>query len=182
MMSKELFVTNFISGKAEGSQKMRWWLQHGAATSLFVQKWRSKKKNDGILERDQIRAVVQKSCSEWNALVYHSHKYPFMAEHAALEMALVDAAMGSDTERGKGQLLSISEFLMENVEKQIRHHRFDNSEFPIGTWKDLLLGHVKLFTESIRWYITSDPHRYAECEERRMRNTLALAAFSTEWL
>lgn len=181
-MSRELFATNFISGKAEGSQKMRWWLRHGAATALYVQKWKARKKQDGTSERDQIRALVEKSCSEWNGLVYHSHHYPFMTEHAALEMALVDAAMGPDTSSGKGQLLSISDFLLENVEKQIQHHRSRSPEFPTGRWKDLLFEHVKLFTESIRWYITPDQRQYAECEERRMENTLALAAFSTEWL
>lgn len=181
-MSKELFVTNFISGKASGSQKMRWWLRHGSATALYLQKWRSKKKQDGISERDQVRTVVEKSCSEWNGLVYHSHQYPFMSEHAALEMALVDAAMSADVDYGKTRLMSISDFLMENIDKQIRHHHFISPEFPISRWRDLLLEHVQLFTQSIRWYITPDQQKYAECEERRMANTLALAVFSTEWL
>lgn len=180
-MDKNLFVHNFISGKAEGSHKMRWWLRHSAYTSLYVQRWRSRKKQEGMPERDYVRALMSKSCVEWNGMVYHSQQYPFMTEHNQLEMSLVDAAMGQDQERASLEVKAISGFLWENVERQINHHKFVDSEFPIGTWKDLLCRHVKLFTESIRWYITPDPRKYAECEDRRIENTLALAAFSTEW-
>ena len=181
-MSKELFVTNFLAGRAEASRKMTWWLRHSSCTSLYLQKWRSRKKQDGVPERDRIRATVEKDCSEWNSLVYHSHQYPFMMEHASLELALVDAAMNGTMENGRSRLLSVSDFLRENVEKQIKHHEFMDKEFPVSTWKELLFAHVKLFTESIRWYITPDSRKFVECEERRMGNTLALAAFSTEWL
>ncbi len=180
-MNGDLFVTNFVSGRVEGSQKMRWWLRHSAFTSCYVQKWRSKKRQEGVSEKELVKGLIKKSCVEWNGMVYHSQQHPFMVEHAELEMALVDAAMGSDQDRAGSEVKAISEFLSENVEKQISHHKFVNSEFPEGAWKDLLRMHVKLFTESIRWYITPDPRRYAECEDRRLGNTLALAAFSTEW-
>jgi hypothetical protein len=180
-MDKDLFVTNFIAGKIEGSQKMRWWLRHSAYTSCYVQRWRSRKRQEGVPERDFVRGLIKKSCVEWNGMVYHSQQHPYMTEHADLEMALVDAAMGPDQERAGAEVKIISEFLSANVEKQVGHHKFMNSEFPEGTWHDLLRLHVKLFTESIRWYITPDSRQYAECEQRRIGNTLALAAFSTEW-
>lgn len=181
-MSKELFVTNFVSGKADASQKMRWWLRHSAATSLYLQKWRSRKKEDGVLEREKARALLEKGCSEWNGLVYKSHRYPFMCEHSALEMAMVDLAMGPEFPGTVGEITRISELLMENSDKQIAHHKFVDADFPVIRWKDLLFEHVRLFTESIRWYITPDLKKYAQCEEQRTQNTILLAAFSTEWL
>lgn len=182
MMSKELFVTNFISGKAEGSKKMRWWLRHLAATSLYLQKWRSRKKEDGVVERERVRAVVEKGCSEWNGMVYHTQRYPLMCEHSALEMAMVDLAMGPELPGTVDEITRTSDLLMENVDRQIAHHKFMDKEFPAIRWKDLLFEHVRLFAESIRWYITPDMKKYLECEERRTQNTILLAAFSTEWL
>lgn len=180
-MSKELFVTNFVSGKAEASQKMRWWLRHSGTTALYLQKWGSRKRDGGILEREKVRGVIEKGCTEWNGLVYHSQRYPFMCEHAALEMRMVDLAMGPELPETPGKITKISELLIGNVDRQIEHHTFVNREFPVTRWKDLFFEHVRLFTESIRWYITPDLKKYAQCEEQRTKNTILLAAFSTEW-
>jgi hypothetical protein len=181
MMSEELFVTNLVSGKAEASQKMRWWLRHSGTTSLYLQKWRSRKKEDGVLEREKARTMLEKGCAEWNGMVYKTQRYPFMCEHAALEMMMVDLAMGPEDDATAGKVTRVFDRLMENVDKQIAHHRFVDKEFPTVRWKDLLFDHARLFTESIRWYITPDKKRYAQCEESRTKNTILLAAFSTEW-
>lgn len=181
-MSKESFVANLISGRGDASQKMRWWLKHGSAMSLYIQKWASKKKIDGRLERAAIRAKIGQGCLDWGTLVYHDQKTPLMTEHAQLELAMIDEALGLPEGEDPRELLSISEFMMENVDKQVLHHQFNIKEFPADRFRDLLLGHMRLFTESVRWFVTPDMNRYASCEEQRMANAVALAAFSTEWL
>lgn len=182
-LSKESFAANFIAGKVEGSLKMRWWLRHGHATSLYVQKWASKKTMGGKGERASIRSSVEKSCMDWGSLVYQSQKVDCMTEHADLEMALVDASLGMpDGSEDTTRLRAISALLNKNIRDQIEQHEFQIKDFPSNRFKDLMFEHVKLFTESVRWFVTPDERQYASTEELRLKNTLALAAFSTEWM
>lgn len=179
-MGKEYFVTKFMAGTAEASPKMRWWLRHGSCASVYLQRCDSGRMVQGVSEKQILRATMEKSCAEWSCMVCRDPKNDLMAEHAGLELATIDAITEKDFDRNK--LLTITEFMSENVSKQAEFFGKKIPEFPVNRFRDLFLEHVKLFVESVRWFSTPDDRRYASCEDRRMQNTLALAAFSTEWL
>jgi hypothetical protein len=182
-MSREYFATKFVSGKAEGSQKMRWWLRHSCSVGSYLRNWDSKRLLGGESERKSIAKLLQKSCVDWNGMVYRSQKVHLMTEHVGLEMLMVDKVMSVVQEKSHSKcVLPVADLLIENVAKQAEHHKFQTQDFPVNQWRELMLNHVRLFTESVRWFVTPDDQRYASCEERRMENTVALAAFSTEWL
>lgn len=179
-MGREYFVTKFMAGTAEASLKMKWWHRHSSGASVYMQRWGSGRTVQGVSEREIIKSSVEKGCSEWSSMVCKGHKNSLMGEHAGLELATIDAIMEKNFDREK--LLTITEFMGENVSKQTEFFGKNIPNFPVNRFRDLLLDHVKLFVESVRWFATPDDRKYAFCEERRMQNTLALAAFSTEWL
>lgn len=173
-MSKDYFVSKFMAGTS-GSQRMNWWHRHAAGSSAYLQKWSTP---ESVVDRKILTDTMKKSCQEWSALV--CPKDVLMLEHAMLEFALVDATMSIDFNRNR--LMAITDFMSQNAAKQADFFGSKIHEFPVNQFRDLMLEHVKLFVESVRWYATPDDKKYAACEERRMRNTLALASFSTEWL
>jgi hypothetical protein len=181
-MNPELLAARLAAGKAEVSQKMRWWLFHSGATALYLERWRSRRKENGILERQEIRRTLEKGVVEWNRMAYGSQCTPFMKDHVTLEADLVDLAMGPDTSSRAELVGQLSERMRENVLGQVEHHGFLNKEFPVYRWKKLLLEHAKLFAESIRWFTVPDMKEYEKCQARRMENSIQLAALSTEWL
>lgn len=162
---------------------MRWWLRHSCSVGSYLRNWDSKRLLDGDVERKSIEKLIKKSCVDWNGMVYRSQKISLMQEHAYLEMLMVDKVMAVVQDKLDSTCVKpVADLLIENVGHQAEHHKFDIQHFPVNQWKELMLNHVRLFTESVRWFVKPDDRHYASCEERRMENTLALAAFSTEWL
>lgn len=174
------FADNLISGSIRVTPRMSWWIRHGTDMSRYIQKWRSKRKVCGKTDRDMVRETMIRGAVEWNDLVYRTQKPPLMTEHVELELALVDRALG--LVEATREMERISDFLMENIERQAAHCELRVEGFPTLRWKELLCEHVKLFAESLRWFATPSEREYAACEERRAANSLALSTFSTEWL
>lgn len=174
-MSREYFVKKFIAGTAAASAKMNWWHRHSSATSAYLQ---ASNGHSCPPEHAAIRDAARKSCGEWDVIV--GANQGLMAEHSILELDFVDAALANPFNQGRQA--AITEDLLQNAKKMTLLLGSKNPEFPVNHFRELLLEHVKLFVEAVRWYATPDDRKYAACEERRMRNTLSLAAFSTEWL
>jgi hypothetical protein len=176
-VGKEYFVTKFMAGTSDASPKMQWWLRHGSCVSLYLQRG-GVRGLGGTPMHDRIKVENTKNCASWCTLV-KSHDM-LMTEHLGLEMALIDATLAATFNRD--EILAITDFMTENVTKQAASFAAKIQDFPVNRFRDLLLQHVKLFVESVRWYATPDDRKYAACEERRLENTLSLASFSTEWL
>jgi len=174
-MGREYFVTKFMAGSVLGSPKMRWWHQHGVCTANYLQRYPSLQ----IEERKAARAYAEVHGADWAKLI-GARGNPAMEEHTQLELAMIESTFSDPFDRS--EMFAIADFLSENVLKQVSFLVSRNREFPAQRWKELLLEHVKLFVESVRHYATPDDRKYALCMDRRQDNTLALAAFSTEWL
>lgn len=173
-MAREYFVTKLMAGKADASAKMRWWPRHSRATTRYL-----------LLAADRegaalksVRELMAMGCSEWESTVCRASGRNLMAEHAALETALVDAAIRVQV----AELERIGALLVKNTKDQTELYAALVPEFPAGRWKGLFARHIGLFVDSVHAHLSPDARLFEGCEERRRENTLALAAFTAEWL
>ncbi len=169
-MANEYFVTKLMAGHAHAPRRIQWWVDHSNLSMGYL----SSKGGAGIaakaiFDRGAVCAV------EWDGLI---HAEGLMAEHAGLEHAMVDAAFNQNLDRES--LVVISEFMTENVEKQV-NLSMKIQDFPSHAWRMLLLDHVRIFVETVRWQIIRDQKRIQGCQERWRGNALSLSAFSAEW-
>lgn len=176
-MGREYFVTKLMNGGVSGSPKMNWWMRHGSCVSLYLQRWDSERLVEGKRERDVLKCSMDKHSVEWSPR--NSAASALMREHVMLELGMVDTALPANFD--ERNLEAVTTFLCENVVKQAALFGEEIQDFPVNRFKCLFVEHVKLFIESVRWHTTPNDRKYAACEERRLANTLELAAFSTEW-
>ncbi len=174
-MGREYFVTKLMAGSVQGSPKMNWWLQHSACTAHYLQQYPALRVED----RKTARILAERHGASWSQLI-GLRGNPIMEEHTKLELAMIESTFANPFD--KAEMFAIADFMSENVLQQTRFLGAVNPEFPANRWKELLLEHVKLFVASVRFFATPDDRKYASCVERCQENTLALAAFSTEWL
>lgn len=169
-MAHEYFVTKLMAGHAHAPRRMQWWVDHANLSLAYLgSRGGANVGAKVILDRGAACAV------EWDGLL---HTDGAMSEHAGLEHAMVDAAMNDGLDRES--LVSISEFMTENVEKQVELSR-KIQDFPAHAWRTLLLEHVRIFVEMVRWQIVRDQKKIQGCQERWRGNALSLSAFSAEW-
>ena len=174
-MSREYLATKLISGKAAASLKTQWWPKHSRAMARYLSlSW-----DDGTgAGLRSVQEILVAGCKDWEVTVLRSSKAGLMEEHAALEIELVDAVIKRDADK----IDRVGDLLLENAKRQTELHAAKIENFPLRTWHDLFQLHVKLFIESARYHMLSDDRNFEECEGRRQVNTLALAAFTAEWL
>lgn len=172
-MGREYFGTKLMAGRAEASAKMRWWPRHSGAVTRYLEL-----SSSGCRPAEKPGSdILSSGCADWDARMGRTAEGP-MVEHGRLEMRLVDAALRVDVR----EMEKIGALLTENVKRQTEIHAARVPEFPASRWKALFAQHVWLFVESVSCFVKTGPGLYGVCEERRKGNTLALAAFTAEWL
>lgn len=174
MTRKYDFVTKLMSGKADASAKTRWWPRHSRGMTRYLTLLSS---TDAVAQKSA-RDMMMMGANEWEAQICRPNPPSLMLEHAALEIALIDAAARKDV----GGMERVGVRLTANAKAQTELYVAKVKEFPAGRWFALLLEHIKLFTETAAYHIGGQEKRFADCEERREQNTLALAEVTTEWL
>jgi hypothetical protein len=125
-----------------------------------------------------VKELLLTGACEWDALVTGSGKSGLMTDHATLETVLVDAAT-------KGDLVAIEKAgaaLTENVERMAKVAGVRLRELPESKYRKLLMEHVGMYIESVMNYMDGNEKEFMKSESRRSENTLALAAFATEWV
>jgi len=174
-MSKEYLATKLISGKSDASMKTQWWPKHSRGAARYLDlSW-----GDGDpAGLKSIRECLFSGCRDWEIAVLRSSKPGLMEEHAVLEIELVEAVVRGNVDR----INRIGDLLVANVKNQTELYTAKFDHFPVRTWHDLFNRHVGLFIESTQHRAANDDRNFVECEERRQVNTLALAAFTAEWL
>lgn len=173
-MSKEYLATKLMSGKSEASLKTQWWPRH----SRLMARYLALSLGDGGAAQKSVQDLLVSGCKDWEVSVLRSSKPGLMEEHAAYEIELIDAVVKGDLEA----IDRIGGLLLQNVKSQTQLHLVKAENFPSKTWLDLFSQHVTLFIESVQWHMSNDNRNFEECERRRQQNTLALAAFTAEWL
>jgi len=170
----EYFVTKLMAGKANASAKTRWWPRHARAMTRYLQL-----SADGdVAAAKSVRELMAMGCAEWETTVCRASSGALMAEHARLETALVEAAV---TVR-PAEMDGIGSLLVANAKRQTELYAALVPEFPAPRWEALFARHINLFVEAVCAHLGHDRRLAAECEEKRRENTLALAAFTAEWL
>lgn len=171
MTRKYDFVKELMSGKAEASAKTRWWPRHSRSMTRYLE-------TGDAAAKKAVRDTMMVGANEWEASICRPNPPSLMLEHVALEIALIDAAMRKDV----GSMERVGTRLTANAKAQTEFYVSRVKEFPSARWFALLMGHIKLFTETARYHMACDEKRFMECEARRQDNTLALAEVTTEWL
>lgn len=174
MTRKYDFVTKLMSGTVEASAKMRWWPRHSRAMARYIEM--AAEKDTAV--RKSVRELLMRGATEWEACVCRPSNPLLMTEHAALEIAFVDAWARGETV----VLEQTAQRMTANAKAQTEFYAAKVPGFPAPRWYAAMLEHVKLFTESIRHLESKDGRKWNECEKRREDNTLALAEVTTEWL
>jgi hypothetical protein len=173
-MGKEFLVTKLMSGEGVMPAKTRWWPRHSKDMARFLLLSGSPDRRSALSHRQLLIA----GALEWDEIVCGSRKEGPMSDHAKLEVALVEAALKTDISK----LKKIGDNLRKNVQDLVEASIIRASEVPAERLKSLLAQHVSSFVESVMRYVDDDEKAYAECEQKRGENTLALAAFTTEWI
>lgn len=174
MTRKYDFVTKLMSGKADASAKTRWWPRHSRGMTRYLTLIAS----TDVAAHKSARDLLTMGGNEWEAQVCRPNPPSLMLEHAALEIALIDAAARKDV----AAMERVGTRLTANAKAQTELYVARIPEFPAMRWFSLLLEHIKLFTESAEYHMGAQAKAFAECESRREHNTLALAEVTTEWL
>jgi hypothetical protein len=175
MTRKYDFSSALMSGKADASAKTRWWPRHSRAMSRYVT---MSPEGDGAALKS-VRELLMMGATEWEVSICRSSHPSLMTDHAAFEIALIDAGMRKDVTAMEAS----GQRLLENAKAQVEFYTAKAVEtFPAGTFYGLLVGHVKLFMEAAHYHMAREERKFQDCEERRERNTLSLAAFTAEWL
>lgn len=175
MTRKYDFVTKLMSGKAEASAKTRWWPRHSRSMARYLSL--SSGGNAGAALKS-VREMMMMGATEWELTICRSSTPALMTEHAAYEIALIDAAMRKDTRA----MEQAADRLLANAKAQTEFYALKVEGFPSNTWYTLMLQHCKLFAESARHCMEKHDRDFDDCEARRQQNTLALASCTAEWL
>jgi hypothetical protein len=168
------YVARLIAGNSEAPARTRWWPRHSRTLARYVMFSRD---TDSVA-RKPVRDLLMMGATEWEASICRGATPGLMNEHAALELAFADAAARHDT----ASMEKIALRFMVNTKAQTEFYGARVTEFPQASFYTLLMGHVTLFTESIRCRMAKDVASICDCETKRERNTLALAELTTEWL
>lgn len=174
MTRKYDFVTKLMNGNSEALAKTRWWPRHSRSMARYMALATGKDAAAG----KSVRELLMTGASEWEVTVCRPGNPLLMTEHSALEITLVDASLRKDVKA----MEQVGLKLMANAKAQTEAYARKIPDFPQPLWYSLLLGHVTLFTEAIRYHMSGDGRNFDECEKRRQDNTLALARVTTEWL
>lgn len=174
-MSREYLATKLIAGKSDASLKTQWWPRHSRAMARYLE---LSSDPAGVTGRKAVQELLFTGCRDWEVTILRSSKVGLMEEHAKLEVELVNAVIRRDGP----SITKIGDCLLENVRQQTTLHAAKGDSFPVKTWHDLLQHHVGLFIESAEYHMRGSGRNFDDCERRRQVNTLALAAFTAEWL
>lgn len=173
-MSREFLVSKLLSGHGEMPARTKWWPRHSKDMSRFLLLSGSPDRRATL----STRQLLVSGALEWDEIVCGIRKPGPMSDHAKLEVSLVEAALRTDLVR----IRKIGESLTENVNDLVDASTILASEVPRGRLKGLLAQHVSSFVESVMRYMEGNEKAFVDCEQRRSENTVALAAFMTEWV
>ena len=122
----------------------------------------------------EIQGNMQKGAQEWEAMIPKVAKQGLMIEHAALEIALVDAVRLNK----EADIDGIGRKLLDNAGQLAAVLGIAVKEFPEEHFRRLFMDHVGLYAGSVRKKIEGVVVNSAEIES----NMLQLADFTAEWL
>jgi hypothetical protein len=167
-------MTTFAKGLATGTiqapPKTSWWPRHTRTMLRYLALSGTKTPNAKI----EIQGNMQKVAQEWEAMIPKVAKQGLMIEHAALEVALVDAVrLNKDAD-----IDAIGKKLVDNAGQLSAVLGIAIKEFPEEHFRRLFMDHVGLYAGSVRKKIEGVVVNSAEIES----NMLHLADFTAEWL
>lgn len=165
----DLLAKKLAAGLVSAPAMLSWWPRHsrmairytciGHETQNTVQ---------------SIRQSMSMNCLEWEGAIPAVARRGLMCHHAGIEMGLADAARENNVDK----IERYASLLIENAEEMAASFGRSIVEFPETQFLRLLAEHVVSFAELVRLKAEKSSKRSGE---RMERNTLALAAFTTEW-
>lgn len=173
-MSREFLVSKLMSGHGDMPAKIRWWPRHSKDMARFLLLSGSPDSRSALSHRQLLVA----GALEWDEIVCGARKEGPMCDHARLEVSLVESAMKMDLVK----LRKIGENLIKNVGDLVDASFIHTSEIPKKRLEWMLVQHVSCFIESVMCFTDENEKAFVDCERKRSDNTLALAAFTTEWI
>lgn len=167
-------MTTFAKGLAAGTiqapARTSWWPRHTRTMMRYLALSGTQTPNAKVEIANNMKKVSQ----EWEYMTPKAAKHGLMIEHSALEVALVDA--------GRLHLVNdidaIGKKLLENANQLAAVLGIAIVEFPEECFRRLFLGHVKLYSESVRNKLEGIVVNGSEMES----NMLQLADFTAEWI
>lgn len=164
------FAKGLASGTIQAPPKTSWWPRHTRTMLRYLALSGDKTPNAKI----EIQGNMEKVAQEWEAMIPKVAKQGLMIEHAALEVALVDAVRLNK----EADIDSIGKKLLDNAGQLAAVLGIAIKEFPEEYFRRLFMDHVGLYAGSVRKKIEGVVVNSAEIEA----NMLQLADFTAEWL
>lgn len=163
------FAKKLAAGLVSVPSRLSWWPRHSRmmVRYLFVG---DKTSNS----QDNVHQSVAMSCAEWEGAIPMSARKGLMKHHSAMELSLVDAAKAGNS----GKIEKLGSLLIENAAELSASFGRSIVEFPEHKFHMLLGEHVSSYAEIVRLKMEGILKKSGE---RMERNTIALAAFTTEW-
>ena len=174
MSQKDFLVSKLLAGGGEMPVRTRWWVRHSKDLSRFLLLSGSSDHRSRL----STRQLLLSEALDWDEMVCGARRDGPMSDHTKLEIELVQAAIKIDLVK----LGKIGDNLKKNVHDLVDASVLRASEVPKERLQALLISHVGLFVESVMQYMDGKEEKYVACESRRNKNTLDLAAFTTEWI
>ncbi len=173
------FSEQLNAGTAVLSPMASWWPRHAGCCLQYL----TARVAGNATASETAADLLSDLSAEWHkavpatARVKSASSGGLMGDHAALEMALVDASIAGD-ERA---IERAGVRLQENALTQREKYTEAIPGFPTERFRALMKDHMALLVETIRRTIASDATGLLACTKRRNQNTAALAAFAAEW-
>jgi len=164
------FAKGLASGTIQAPPKTSWWPRHTRTMLRYLTLSGTKTPNAKI----EIQGNMQKVAQEWEAMIPKVAQQGLMIEHAALEVALVDAVRLNK----EADIDGIGRKLLDNAGALAAVLGIAVKEFPEEHFRRLFMDHVGLYAGSVRKKIEGVVVNSAEIES----NMLQLADFTAEWL
>lgn len=170
MKKKASLAEKLAAGTAIASASAAWWPYHSTLIHSYVAVM------DVPKERKVVGSEIIQGAKLWADHVCDSEGLMF--QHAALELALGDAALACDS----AAIDRIQTAIKQNFMEQSVWYTRRDTDFPAVTFEDLMRGHVRLFLEAVIHKMDGSRGRLPSCEKKSVRNAVSIGALMTEWV
>jgi hypothetical protein len=172
-MPDEFLATRIAKGRPGVAPKASWWPRHAAAFRDLLDTG-LRQGAEARTREAAVRGTLLVGAKEWDLRARVENR--LMERHARLEIALVRAARsGRPREIGR-----VGGLLIKNAGELAALPGSTVASFPEDSFRRLVEEHVSLVAGAVR--LGLEGGSTAEWEGRWAANTLALAAFTVEWL
>ena len=171
MRRRDTIADKITSGRAETSQSVAWWVRHNLAISHCLHDTEGH-----ALANSASGATAVKVAREWDLITRDNSE--LMLKHTAHEIALIEAAIEGDS----GAVARIQDLLHENAIAQREWLVSQAHGFPVRTFDDHMMDHVRLLVETAVHISTYGNRKMSAYNRKRDRNALSLGILMSEWI